>query len=247
MEKFKYIIIDDDIHTHLSVNRHFKKYNNYTCENTFYNPVQALKFLQENEIDLIFLDIEMPEMNGFQFLKALNKRIFVVILTAYSEKYGIDAHDFYDRDLFFFSNKAQLLYYFPKIISRFEKLYTEKEMLNRISQLSKNEIHTFPKKINNQTIQLTDIRIIEVVGHYIVLKMKNGEECVFRMSFRELKNFLPENLFFQIRRNIIINILYVTALNDITVCIGEHHFQISTRKQKKIAIELQTAKQKLSQ
>jgi len=247
MKKYKYITIDDDPHSHLAVSYHFKNYNNYTCSAIFYNPEEALKYLQENEIDLIFLDIEMPEMNGFQFLEALKKDIFVVILTAYHEKYSVDAHKFYEENLIFYSNKAQLLYYFPKIIARFEKLYSEKEMLDRVNQLSKNEVHTFPKKAKNQTIPLVNIVAIVVFGHNIVLKMKNKEEYIFRMTFGELKKFLPANLFFQIRRNVIINILHVTAFNDITVCLGEYHFQISVKKHREIISELQTAKQKLSQ
>jgi len=247
MEKYKYIIIDDDIHAHLTVSYHFKSLKNYTCAAAFYNPKDAFKFLQENEIDLIFLDIEMPEVNGFQFLEALNKNIFVVILTAYSEKYSHEAHQYYEKDLIFFTNKAQLIFYFPKIIERFEKLYAEKEKLNRINQLSKNEIQTFPKKVKNQAIQLIDIVVIEVVGHNIVLKMNNKEELVFRMSFRELKLFLPVEQFFQIRRNIIINVKYVTAFNDITVCLREHHFKISSRNQKEIIAKLKEVKHLLTQ
>jgi len=246
MEKYKYIIVDDEYTSHLTISHHFKQYKNFTCVATFYNPEEALIFLHKNEIDLIILDIEMPEMSGFQFLEALKQDVFVIILTAYAEKHSLVAHNYYDRNLFFFTNKSQLVYYFPKIISRFEQLYSEREKLNRINQLSKNEVYTFPKKINKQTINLTDIKIIEVIGHNIVLIMKDKEEHVFRMTFRELKYFLPKNIFFQIRRNIIINILYVTALNDITICLGEHHFQISTRKQKEIMLELQAVKQKLN-
>jgi DNA-binding LytR/AlgR family response regulator len=245
MEKYRYIIIDDEPLSHLTVSHRFKNYPNYTCAATFYNPVEALKFLQENDIDLIFLDIEMPEMDGFQFLEALKKRIFVVILTAYSERYSHEAHDFYDRDLVFFSNKAQLLYYFPKIIARFEKLYAEKEIINRVEQLSKNEPHTFPRMVNNKSILFTDIRIIMVIGHHTVLKMRTGEEHIFRMTFRELKNFLPANLFFHIKRNIIINIIYVTAFNDTTICLDEEHFVISLKINKNIISDLRTALQEL--
>jgi len=152
MEKYRYIIIDDDISTHLSVNQHFKDYPNYFCAGIFYNPVVALKYLEKNKIDLIFLDIEMPEMTGFEFLETLQQEIFVVILTAYPDKYSLGAHDFYDGNLVKFTNKAQLLYYFPKIIEIFEKKYEEREILQRIKQFYKNETYTFPKKINNKFI-----------------------------------------------------------------------------------------------
>jgi len=242
MEKYKYIIIDDEYPSHLPIQHHIKAYSNYECVATYFNPEEALVFLQRNEIDLIFLDIEMPEMNGFQFLEALQKNIFVVILTAYEAQYGLEAHKYYDRDLIFFSNKAQFFYYLPKIITYFEKKHGEKEILNRVNQLSKNEINTFPKKINNRYILLEDIAYFTVIGHNIVLQMKYGEELIFRMSLRELLSFLPPNLFFRIKRNMVINIKYVTSFTDSTVCIERQHFIISKNNLEKIVPALQEQK-----
>ena len=234
MKKFNYVIIDDEKPSHLSVLHHVKKFPNFTCVAAFYSPKAALSFLQEHEVDLIFLDIEMSEMNGFQFLEALGKKIFVVILTAYPDKYSLAAHNYYfEKDLVCFTNKAQFPYYLPKIIAQFEKLYSEKIILNRVNQLAKNEILTFPKKHNEQLIILSDILYITVFGHYIVLKMNTEEEIVFRMSLGELK-FLEDSSFLHINRNTIVNILNITAFNDVCVHIGEHHFEISKRKQKEV-------------
>jgi len=243
MERYKYIVIDDDISTHLSVNQNFKSYSNYFCAGIFYNPLDALEYLKKNQIDLIFLDIEMPEMNGFQFLEALQQEIFVVILTAYPDRYSLGAHEFYEGNLVKYANKAQLSYLFPKIIAHFEKKCTEREIVHRIKQLYKNETHIFPKKVNNKSLYYIDIRIIKVVGHHIALKMKSGEEHIFRMSFSKLKTILPESLFFRINRNIIINIMYVTALNDTTICLEEDHFVISLNFNENIVADLRAAMQ----
>jgi DNA-binding LytR/AlgR family response regulator len=169
----------------------------------------------------------------------------VAILTAYPEKYSLHAHHYIDKDLVFFANKAQFLYYLPKIIARFEKMHAEKEIVNRIHQLSKNEIRTFPKMINNASILLSDILFITVIGHNIVLKMNSGEEIIDRMTLRELIDFLPANTFLQIKRNTIINIIYVTAFTDTTVCLEDQHFRISTRRQKEIVQILKTEISKL--
>jgi len=245
MEKYKYIIVDDEPIFHLKLNSHFNDYPYYSCAATFHNPEKALNYLKENKIDLVFLDIEMPEMDGFQFLEALQQDVFVVILTAYPVKYGFAAHKYYEENLFFYTNKAQLLYFFPKIIARFEKLFAEKEMIDRIQKLAKNETYTFPKKVDNKTLLLTDIRILEVVGHHLILKMRRGEEYVFRMTFGEVKKFLPPHLFFHIRRNIIINIMYVTAFNDVTICLDDAHFVVTTIMNKNIISDLKVAIQAL--
>jgi len=246
MKNFKYIIIDDEHSSHLTIQQHFSTRPNYTCLATFFNPEKALMFLQEHKVDLIFLDIEMPEMNGFQFLETLIKNIFVVILTAYPDKYSLHAHQVYmDKNLVFFSNKAQFLYYFPKIIARFEKMHEGKSIIDRMHQLSKSEIQIFPKKFNNHPILLADILMITVIGHNAVLKMKNRKEIIFRMTLHKLKSFLPANNFLHVRRNIIINIMHVTAFTDTTVCLKDHHFCISARKQKAILEILKTQKQEL--
>jgi DNA-binding LytR/AlgR family response regulator len=177
----------------------------------------------------------MPEMNGFQFVEALKKNIFVVILTAYPEKYSLSAHNIYlDKELLFFTNKAQFSYYLPKIITRFEKMQAEKEMISRLNQLTKNEITTFPKKINNNTIPLSEILFITVIGHNTVLRMKNDTEYVCRMQLGELESFLPANFFVLINRNTIVNTLNITAFSETTICINNHHFIVSTRKQNEV-------------
>jgi len=242
MDKYKCIIIDDEFPSQIAISKQLKKIPNITCIATFDNPVEALSFLQVNQIDLIFLDIEMPRMNGFQFLETLKQDIFVVLLTAYESKYGLEAHKyFYDENLIIFTNKAQVSFYLPKIIDKFERVHRERKIIHRISKLSKNETHTFPKKINNQTILFSDIRIIKVVGHYIALMMKNNEEHIFRMSLKELLIFLPEKLFFRIKRNTIINIIYVTALNETTVSLDNDHFIVSLKFNPEIISDLKSA------
>jgi len=245
MEKYKYIIIDDEPRLHFKLRSNIGFYVKYKCAATFYDPAEALLYLQKNEVDLIFLDVKMPIMSGFQFLEALQKNIFVVILTAYAEKYSLDAHQYIDKDLVFFSNKAQIKYYLPKIIARFEKMYKEKEVVQRVEKLSKNEIHTFPKKIKNKTILLKDIIYIEVIGHNIVLHTKNREEIVFRMALREAMGFLPVHIFKKISRSEIINLEYVTAFTKTTVNILEKHLSISKSHRKEIVHAFKAQKQQL--
>jgi len=244
MEPYNYIIVDDEYQSHITLRHRFRSYKNYKCVAAFLNPEEALLFLKENDVDLVFLDIEMPEMNGFQFLEALQKNFFIVLFTAFGEKYSFEAHQYYDKDLVFFSNKAQFSYYLPKITTRFEKMFTEKRLINRVKQLSENEIKTFPKKFNNQTVLLENIIYIEVIDHNIVLKMNNKEEFVCRMTIRNILSFLPKQNFFQIMRNIVINIKYVTAFTNTTVIVDGQHFIISKKKRQEINQELEVQRQR---
>jgi len=235
MEKYKYIIVDDDFPAHLVLTRYFKNFPDYECVGKFFNPVEALNFLQEHQVDLILLDIEMQEMSGIQFLEALEKSIFVAFITAFPDRYSEETHKYYfDKDLVIFCNKAQLNFFFPKIIERFEKMLQEKEILKRVNSLCNNEINTFPKTINGNSILLSEVLYIEIIGHHSVLKMKNYEEHVTRMSMGELTNFLSEQTFIQISRNKIINIVHATAFTDTSVCIAGCYFNISKNHREKV-------------
>jgi len=247
MERYKYIIIDDEIPSQISLRHHFKQYKNYRCVATFVSPKKALVYLLKNQVDLIFLDIQMPEMSGFEFLEQLEKDIFTVLFTAYEEKHSLEAHKYYDKNLVNFTNKAQFKFFLPKIITRFEKMYKDKEIVERVNLLSKNEVRFFPQKSNSKAIPLTEIIYIEVIGHNIVLKIRNKEEEIFRMTMRELLDFLPTHVFFQIKRNIIINIDYVTAFSKTTVCIDDQHFIISKKNRFEIFSALKSQKQKLTE
>jgi DNA-binding LytR/AlgR family response regulator len=246
MEKFKYIIVDDDYPSQLAVLHHLNKLPNYRCVATFYSPMEALIFLQDQKIDLIFLDIEMQEMSGFKFLETFNKNIFVIFLTAYPKKYSEAAHQYYfDKDFIAFCNKAQFSFFLPKLIAYFEKLYQEKEILERINKLYKNEVHTFPKTINGSPVLLSDIVFIQIIGHHCILNLKNREEFICRMTMNELINILPGHIFFQIARSIVINIVHTTAFTDSTVCIVDKHFSISKVNRKRVIRALQTYKEEL--
>jgi len=246
MERYKYIIIDDETPSHLILAHKLEQYPEFKCVENFLNPKEALQYLENNEVDIIFLDIEMPEMNGLLFLEALSKRVFIVILTAYYNKYSIDAHQYYYyKNLIYYANKAQLNHYLPKIIERIKQVYSEKEILAKVDKIAKNEILYFPQKIKNRAILFSDIVTILVIGHNIILNMKDGEELVFRYSFCELTNFLPANNFFQIKRNLIINIDYVTAFTDTTICINNQHVTISHKIKSGVIQALKERKIKL--
>jgi len=245
MKNYRYIVVDDDVPSQITVKNYLKKFSNYLCAATFSDPLKALEFIQKNEIDLIFLDIDMPLMDGFQFLETLNKRIFVVFITAYPDRFSFDAHRYYDKDLVFFANKAQFSYYLPKIINRFEKMHNEKEIIKKVHSITENEIKTFPIMLNNKSIPLKEIIHITIVGHNSVLKMKNGEELIYRISFKELIKILPPKLFLKISRNRIIHIIHVTAFTNTTVCVGDEHFGIPLKCRKEVVDQLKAKRELL--
>ena len=83
--KIKCIIIDDEPLAISVIENHLKNFDNIEVIETFTNPLKAFGVLQQEKIDLVFLDINMPQMNGFTFIENLNIKPLIVITTAYRE------------------------------------------------------------------------------------------------------------------------------------------------------------------
>lgn len=92
MTNFQYAVIDDDIQAHNIIDKLMQIHETYKCIGNYYDVVKATQGLKEKKPDLIFLDIDMPELNGFTLLKNLDKDIKVIVTTAH-RKYGATGFD----------------------------------------------------------------------------------------------------------------------------------------------------------
>lgn len=89
----KCIIIDDEEGAHLVLRHYIKDLKQLQLKESFYNPVEAMDYMYGNPVDLVFLDINMPGMNGLQMLKALRNPPLVILTTAYKE-YALESYEY---------------------------------------------------------------------------------------------------------------------------------------------------------
>ncbi len=92
VQKMNCIAIDDEPKALEVIDRYCKKINFITLSAVFREPIKAIEFLTDKEVDIIFLDINMPDVNGLQLLKSLPKLPMVIFTTAYSE-YAVESYD----------------------------------------------------------------------------------------------------------------------------------------------------------
>lgn len=201
---------------------------------TFSNQEQALDFLKDNSIDLIFLDIHMPQKNGIDFYKDLD--IFytthnntckpsVIFTTAHSE-YALDGFE------------VNAIDYLVKPIDqeRFDKSIEKTYSLAQNLLLNNKSYITIRADYKNQKVQLSDILYIEGLDDYIQFYFLDRKKIVSRMSMKGILEKLPENNFIRIHRSYIINIDKVDSydnknvyINDKVLPIGET-FKIEVAK-----------------
>lgn len=177
---------------------------------TFTNPEDAIDYLDASELDCLFLDIQMPTMDGFQFLgKLTNKDFAVVITTAYNE-FAIKAlkHEAIDY-LLKPIDSDDLEEAIKKVKKYSSKLFNsskiEEVLLNFNSKFNQKKItiNTDGKLI---FLDADDILYVESDGNYSTIILENAPKIVITKKLKEMSGVLPENQFFRIHNSYIINL-----------------------------------------
>jgi two-component system, LytTR family, response regulator len=200
------IAIDDEPKSLEVIKVHASKTKLVDLVETFTNPVSALEYLNSTQIDLIFLDIEMPDVSGINFAKAINKHRFAIIfITAHSE-YAVDSYEVEAVDY--------LLK--PFDFTRFLVAVRKAEQVLQM-QSSPNADYLF---VNTGTdvrkLWLNEILYIESDGNYVTYHT-GTEEVIVRSSIKDTLRNLPR-IFVQIHRS------YIVPLDKIVKIQNNHAF-----------------------
>jgi two-component system LytT family response regulator len=177
---------------------------------TFTEPEKALQYLKTTDIDCLFLDIEMPTMDGFQFLEKLeNKDFALVITTAYNE-YAItslknEALDYLLKPIDSDDLKKTILKINKHISKGFNHEKIESILLKFNNKLQKKKITI---NTDGKLIFLDPQEISHVAsdGNYSTLFLSNSKKIVVTKKLKEINELLPEELFFRIHNSYIINL-----------------------------------------
>lgn len=177
---------------------------------TFTSPEDAILYLNSTPPDCLFLDIQMPTMDGFQFLDKLNNREFAVIITTAYNEYGIKAL------------KHEATDYLLKPIDSDDlkdTLYKVKKHINTYSNSAQLEhvLSEFNDKFNPQRITINtdgklifldidDILFVESDGNYSTIFLIDNQKIVLTKKLKEVYSMLPEHFFFRIHNSYIINL-----------------------------------------
>lgn len=234
----KCLIIDDEplarklIKNHLA---HFKQFE-IVCECE--NAIEAALALQNNQIDLAFLDIQLPEINGIDFLKSLTRKPKVIITSAYKQ-FAIDG---FDLDVLDFLLKPITLDRFFKAINK----YLDSN-LKRVSSIVQNNpanevlVDDILIKDNNKTFRINpnDILYIEGMREYIKIFTSN-ENIVTKTSLTRFYNQLSKDSFIRVHKSFIVNFKKVKSFTSTSLDISETKIPIG-RSYKIAALEVLNA------
>ena len=231
--KIKCIIIDDEQLAIKVIENHLNEIQNIELVATFNTAIAALPTIEKNEIDVIFLDINMPKMSGLDFLRSLPIKPHIVITTAYRE-YAVES---FDLDVLDYLVKPIPFSRFLKAINKItNRIGLEKD---KTSEVSFQEEPFIFLKVDKKLmkIKLNDILYIESLKDYIKVFTVIGDYLVHK-SMTSISEELPQENFLRIHRSFAIAINKITSIEGNSVEIANRRIPIGRNY-------LQFAKQKI--
>lgn len=219
------IIIDDEATSRTIIGELCSNYNNLNVVEVFSNAIEAIKYLNHNETDLIFLDIHMPDFNGFDFIKTL-KNPPIIILTTADADFAINAFEF--DCIVDYIVKPIKPKRFSKSIQKVETKFNEE--ISRVTSKKNNPLANddFYVNINKRLIKIDiqSIYLVEAKGDYIYLKTDHKNYTV-HSTLKKIEEKLPDHMFLKIHRSYIININRIIDIEDNSVLIEKDIVPVS--------------------
>jgi len=188
----------------------------------FENAFEAVSFIQNNEVDLMFVDINMPDLNGMDFVKSLSNPPKVIFTTAYSEYamdgFKVNAVDYLLKPIGYAD--------FLKAATKAKELYfNDKET---ITSLEHGEDYLFIKsEYKLIRINYADIRYIEGMREYVRIYLDNDKPVMALMSIKKLVEHLPLTDFMRVHRSYIVNLSKITTIERNRIVFGKTYIPIS--------------------
>lgn len=226
------IIIDDESTARAIINQLSTQAEHLNVLGEFPNALQAIKYLNHNEVDLVFLDIHMPDFTGFDFIQTL-KNPPRIILTTSDSKFATQAFE-YDCIVDYLV-KPIALPRFLKAVQKAENTDLKGSEKNKQENTETNNGNDLYVNINRRLIKIDipGIYLVEAKGDYINIKTEDKNYAV-HSTLKKIGDKLPESVFLKVHRSYIINVNKIIDIEDNSVLIKKDVIPVSRSKRKEL-------------
>lgn len=218
------IIIDDEEMARAIIEKIIENIPQLNLLQEFSNAMDAIKYLNQNEVDLIFLDIHMPDFTGFDFIQTLKNPPKIILITS-DKDFAIEAFEY-----------ECIVDYLVKPITR-DRFLKAIQKVNSIPSSTTTIIskkpgedtaHEFYINIDRRLIKIefATVNIVEAKGDYIHIKTES-KNYVVHSTLKKIEDKLPESLFLKVHRSFIINTKKIIDIEDNSVLIGKDVVPVS--------------------
>ena len=198
----------------------------------YVSAVDALKAIHTQKVDVIFLDIQMPDLNGIELARVQNKgadKPRIIFTTAYNqfalEGYKVDALDYLLKPF----NYEEFLRAAQKALNYFEFLNKHSTQTPIVNEPANTDDNFLFLKVEHQLVRIAfdDILYIEALKDFVKVDLKNAEKAILSLtSLKALEEKLPRKRFIRVHRSFIISLDKITSMTKKTVHIGKKQISI---------------------
>jgi DNA-binding LytR/AlgR family response regulator len=209
------IIIDDDATARLIIKQHCLNSKIINVLEEFSSAIDAIKYLNNHSVDLVYLDIHMPNFSGFDFIQTL-KNPPKIILTTSDKNFALEAFEY--KSVVDYLLKPISKERFEKSLVKLETILAVKKPIIKHEKLSDYIYVNIEKRLVK--IDIPSIYLIEAKGDYINIKT-NEKNYIVHSTLKKIEDKLPSNLFFKVHRSFIINFSEIIDIEDNSVLIRQ--------------------------
>lgn len=230
--KLKCVIIDDEPIARKVLQEYIEEIDYLELAGQAENPLKAMTLLNTQEIDILLLDINMPKINGIDFLKSSRSDASVIITTAYAEyaveSYGLDVLDYLVKPIGF-----------DRFLKACNKAKDAREAKKSTKgQPQKPDDHFFIKSNNQiEKVFYNDLLYAEAMLNYVMLYTSSKKMMVY-VTIKSLEEQLPAALFIKVHKSFIVNISKVKSIEGNVLDIGNEKISISQSLREKVVSEI---------
>ncbi|MDC3133066.1 LytTR family DNA-binding domain-containing protein [Flavobacteriaceae bacterium] len=227
-----YIIVDSNAFDRLKLTQHAKKVKILNFKAEFSNAVEALDYLNYNNVDVVFLAADLPVYSGFEFIDKLRDKINIILMSKDPE----DAFKAYEYGLLDCIEIPMRLSRIEKSIDRLKyKIETEK-----LIKQKKENFLLVKYNLKNEKIILDKINYIEATGDYVKI-VTSSKNYIVLSTMKGMINRLPKKDFLRIHKSYIVNIKRVTNYTTNTILVSGKELPLSRNHKKKFQVTYEKA------
>jgi two-component system response regulator LytT len=219
------IIIDDEEMARVIIAQMVSDHKGLNLAQEFSNAMQAIKYLNQNDVDLIFLDIHMPDFTGFDFIQTIKNPPKVILVTS-DKNFAIEAFEY--ECIVDYLVKPITQERFEKAVQKATSAQIPSSLPKETKTIDEDNTNEFYVNIDRRLIKIEFdlVIIVEAKGDYIHIKTE-GKNYIVHSTLKKIEDKLPKDLFLKVHRSFIINTKKIIDIEDNSVLIAKEVIPVS--------------------
>lgn len=229
------IIVDDEPVAREILENHLNRIEQVRVVASCKNAVEAFQAINSHPVDLVFLDIQMPDISGLSFARSVNRKLKIIFTTAYRE-YAVEGFDL--RAVDYLLKPIS----FERLMQGIDKYLEESNVPAGETAGDGHVLHEDSMFIRSDRrmvrVSFGEVLFIESLGDYIKIHLAEGKTLVTRDSISNISAALPMEAFIRVHRSYIVNRHHIESYTSDTIGIGKHEVPISRSYREEVVKKL---------